>query len=112
MASGDVLAVLCLFPDTEAAFRVARGAVDRRYAACANLVPGLQSIYRWQGKVEQAAETLVIYKTSTVRYADLEAFLLKEHPYEVPEIIALPVCSGSSAYLNWVWENSLPTTGA
>jgi periplasmic divalent cation tolerance protein len=108
----DVLVVLCLFPDLETASRIAREAVTQNYAACANVVPGLQSIYRWQGEVEQAAETLVIYKTSTLRYPDLEGFLLKAHPYEVPEVVALPVSVGASAYLSWVVENSAPSAGS
>jgi periplasmic divalent cation tolerance protein len=108
----DVRVVLCTFPDYETAYRLAREAVEQRYAACANLVPGLQSIYRWQGTVEQAAEILVIYKTSVVRYPDLEAFLLRSHPYKVPEIVALPLAAGSTTYAQWVLDNSAPEQGS
>jgi periplasmic divalent cation tolerance protein len=76
----------------------------------ANVVSGVQSIYRWQGVVEQATETLVIYKTSAARYPALEAFLSGSHPYEVPEIVSLPLSAGSRAYLQWVLDNSVPAT--
>jgi periplasmic divalent cation tolerance protein len=109
---GDVRVVFCTFPDPETARKIGRAAVEQRYAACANLVPGLQSIYRWRGLVEQTIETLVIYKTSATRYPDLEAFLLRSHPYEVPEIIALPLSSGSASYLRWVLDNSVPEPGS
>jgi periplasmic divalent cation tolerance protein len=84
--------------------------VEQRYAACANVVSGVQSIYRWQGVVEQATETLVIYKTSAARYPELEAFLSGSHPYEVPEIVSLPLSAGSRSYLQWVLDNSVPAT--
>ena len=100
--------VFCTFPDPDIASRVAREAVEQRYAACANLVIGVQSIYRWQGTLEQATETLVIYKTSAARYPELEAFLSRSHPYEVPEIVSLPLSDGSKAYLQWVLDNSAP----
>jgi periplasmic divalent cation tolerance protein len=110
--SNEVRVVFCTFPDVETARRIARGAVEQRYAACANLLPALQSIYRWRGMIEQADETLVVYKTSAARYTDLEAFLLRSHPYEVPEIIALPLSAGSAAYIQWVLDNSAPEAGA
>ena len=104
----EVRVVFCTFPDPETAHRIARDAVDQQYAACANLVPAVKSIYRWLGRVEQADETLVVYKTSVARYPDLEAFLLRSHPYEVPEIIAFPLSAGSAAYVRWVIDNSGP----
>jgi len=80
--------------------------VEQQYAACANLIASVKSIYRWHGRVEQAEETLVLFKTSAIRYPDLEAFLMRSHPYEVPEIIALPLSAGSAAYVRWVIDNS------
>jgi periplasmic divalent cation tolerance protein len=104
----EVRVVFCTFPDPETAHRISRDAVAQQYAACANLVPSVKSIYRWLGRVQEADETLVVYKTSAARYADLEAFLVRSHPYEVPEIIALPLSAGSAAYLRWVIDNSTP----
>jgi periplasmic divalent cation tolerance protein len=108
MTGNLVRVVFCTFPDPEIGRRISQEAVELRYAACANLLPGLQSIYRWHGEVQQADETLVVYKTSAARYADLEAFLLRSHPYEVPEIIALPLSAGSASYVQWVLDNSTP----
>jgi periplasmic divalent cation tolerance protein len=106
--SDGVWVVFCTFPDRETALRIAQEAVEMRYAACANLLPTVTSIYRWLGQVQQADETLVIYKTSKPCYPDLEAFLLRSHSYEVPEIIALPLSAGSAAYIRWVIDNSSP----
>jgi periplasmic divalent cation tolerance protein len=108
----EVRVVFCTFPDPETAYRIARDAVEQQYAACANLVPAVKSIYRWLGRVQQADETLVIYKTSVIRYPDLEAFLPRSHPYEVPEIIALPLSAGSAAYVRWVIDNSGPAVSS
>jgi len=107
--SNEVRVVFCTVPDPETAHRIARDAVEQQYAACANLVGSIKSIYRWRGQVEQADETLVLFKTSAARYPDLEAFLVRSHPYEVPEIIALALSAGSAAYLRWVIDNSTPT---
>jgi periplasmic divalent cation tolerance protein len=112
MTGNQVRVVFCTFPDREIGRRISQQAVEQRYAACANLLPGLESIYRWQGEVQHADETLVVYKTSAARYADLEAFLLKSHPYEVPEIIALPLSTGSPSYIQWVLDNSTPVARA
>jgi periplasmic divalent cation tolerance protein len=108
MMPDEVRVVFCAFPDPETAGRIAREAVEQQYAACANLVASVKSIYRWRGQVEQADETLVVYKTAATRYPDLEAFLLRSHPYEVPEIIALSLSAGSAAYVRWVIDNSSP----
>jgi periplasmic divalent cation tolerance protein len=107
--SNEVRVVFCTVPDPETAHRIARDAVEQQYAACANLVGSIKSIYRWRGQVEQADETLVLFKTSAARYPDLEAFLVRSHPYEVPEIIAVPLSAGSAAYVRWVIDNSTPT---
>jgi periplasmic divalent cation tolerance protein len=72
-------------------------------AACVNLLPGIESIYRWEGKVERAGEVLGIIKTT--RYADLEAAIRELHPYEVPEILALPVAAGLPEYVKWLGES-------
>lgn len=92
--------VLCTFPDVEKARAIAAELVERRLAACVNLLPGVESIYRWEGKVERAGELLAVIKTT--RYPELEAALKELHPYVVPEILALPVEAGLAGYLKWL----------
>lgn len=82
--------------------RLARLLVESELAACVQLVPQITSVYRWQGKVEQAGETLLLIKTTRAIYVELEAAIKQNHPYQTPEIIALPVEAGSSEYLNWL----------
>ena len=82
--------------------RLAQLLVERQHAACVNLVPGVESVYRWEGQVETAGEVLAVIKTTRAAYPALEAVLREEHPYEVPEVLALPVAVGSEAYLEWV----------
>src|SRR6266481_5586556 len=101
----DTLVVLSTFGSAEEARKIARVLVEERLAACANVLPGVESIYRWQGAVETAAEVLVMFKTNIDRYYRLEARLRELHSYEVPEIIALPVQVGSLPYLRWVDES-------
>lgn len=98
--------VLCTFPDVEKARAIAAELVERRLAACVNLLPGVESIYRWEGKVERAGEVLAVIKTT--RYPELETALKELHPYEVPEILALPVAAGLAGYLKWLGESCLP----
>lgn len=97
-----VWVVLCNCPDRQTADRLGEGAVKRRLAACVNRLPGVGSVYRWQGEIEQAEEFTLLFKTTAIRYPDLESFLVREHPYEVPEIIAWPIERGLNAYLDWV----------
>ena len=88
---------------TEAdAERIARALVENGLAACVNVVPGLVSIYRWKGKVERDAEVLLVMKTTGERFAELKAALLAEHPYELPELVALPIAAGHEPYLEWL----------
>ena len=103
--SEEVLLVLTTFADAETARQVARTLVEERLAACANLVPQIESIYRWQGKIESGTEVLVLFKTTHGRYQQFEQRLRALHPYEVPEIVALPLAGGFDPYLNWVVEN-------
>ena len=99
------LLFLSTFPDAETARRIARALVEERLAACANLVPGVESIYRWQGAVEQASEVLALFKTTEAARERFQARLRELHPYEVPEIVALRPEGGLPAYLQWVEEN-------
>lgn len=104
----EVLVVLTTWPDLEKARAAARTLVEEKLAACANLVPGLESIYRWQGAVETSAEVMVILKTTIARYQMLEARILALHSYEVPEILVLRVSDGLPRYLRWVESNCFP----
>ena len=89
-------------PDAETAARIARALVQERLAACVNLVPGVRSIYRWQGAVEDAAEVLLVMKTRAERIDALAARLRTLHPYDLPELVVLPVSGGLAGYLDWV----------
>ncbi len=101
----DVLLVLSTFPDGETAGRIARVMVEEKLVACANIIGPIQSIYRWQKKVEEASETMVFFKTTTERFERLQTRLQTLHPYDVPEIIALPIADGLPEYLRWVSES-------
>lgn len=81
---------------------MARQLVDARLAACVNILSPCHSVYRWQGAVETADEVPLLIKTSRERYAALEAAIRQQHPYELPEVIALPVAQGLPEYLSWV----------
>ena len=86
--------------------RIGRAVVERKLAACANIVSGVESIYRWKGKVERAREVLVIMKITATRLRELEREVKRLHSYDVPEFIALPIVAGSQEYLRWIGENS------
>ncbi len=103
--SEEVLLVVCTFPDAETAGRIAELLVSDRLVACANILPAVRSIYRWKGAVEEAGETVVFFKTTRSRWAELQRKLRELHPYELPEIVALNVAEGLPAYLQWVCES-------
>ncbi len=98
----DSLVVLITAPSQEKAAELGRAVVEERLAACASLVPGIRSIYRWEGKVCEDAEVLLIVKTRRERFERLEARVKALHPYSVPEIIALPIEAGHAPYLKWI----------
>jgi len=98
----SVLLVLTNCPDETSANTIALAVVEARLAACVNILPRVQSIYRWQGAVESASEIPLLIKTTTDSYPALERAIRAAHPYDIPEIIALPVERGLPAYLNWV----------
>jgi len=106
MEMENAVVVLCSFPDMEQARQIGAALVERQVAACVNLLPGVESIYRWEGKVERAGEVLGVIKTTC--YAELEAAILELHPYEVPEILALKVAGGSGEYLDWLKASCQP----
>ena len=102
MKNNDFLIVLSTCPEVSAAESLGRALVEESLAACVNVVPGLRSIYRWNDTVQADAEALMIIKTTAARFAALRERLVALHPYEVPEVVALPVADGHHAYLEWV----------
>ncbi len=94
--------VLSTCPDKESAERIARALVSERLAACVNILPIAQSVYLWQGKIESAAEQLLLIKSTTEAYSAIEKRILELHPYELPEVIAVPIVGGFNAYLSWI----------
>jgi periplasmic divalent cation tolerance protein len=97
-----IIAVITNLPDSEAAFNLARSLVQRRLAACVNVLSPATSFYRWEGREEQAHEVPVLIKTTAACYRAVEAAICELHPYELPEILALPVTAGLEAYMGWV----------
>ncbi len=89
-------------PSEDVARTLIRSLVERRIVACGTVLPGATSIYRWKGAIEEAAETVVLLKTTVDRWEELKAVLPTLHPYEVPELVALPIAGGSKQYLDWV----------
>lgn len=102
--SDDVLLVLTNVPDRDTAMTIANALIAEKVAACVNVLGACSSVYRWQGEVERAEEIPLLIKTTGARYAALEAAIRKLHPYELPEIIAVPVAHGLPGYLHWVAE--------
>jgi periplasmic divalent cation tolerance protein len=98
----EVLLVLTNLPDREAADTLAHAVVEEKVAACVNVLGACTSVYRWHGVVENATEIPLLIKTTAARYAALEAVIRRLHPYELPEIIAVPLAQGLSGYLQWV----------
>ena len=101
----DAILVFTTCPDAATSNRVAQALVGQQLAACVNIVPGLTSVYRWQGKVETAAEQLLVIKTRRAAYGAVEAAIRNAHPYELPEVLAIPIGTGLPAYLAWVVDN-------
>ena len=101
-APTQALLVIANCPDEACANRIALAVVEGGLAACVNLLPRVQSVYRWQGAIESASEVPLLIKTTAGRYAELEAAIHALHPYDVPEIIALPIAQGLPAYLDWL----------
>jgi periplasmic divalent cation tolerance protein len=102
--------VLCTIPQNRAE-ALARALVNNRLSACVNIVPSVKSIYRWEGKICQNVESLLIIKTTEARFPALMEFIKSHHPYAVPEIIALPVSDGNPDYLGWVLEEMRESGG-
>lgn len=104
----SALLVYVTAPDSATAERLARAAVEGRWAACGNVLPVMHSVYRWRGQVEQATEAVLVLKTTEAAYPSLESELRRLHPYECPCIVALPLIRGSEAFLRWIEEECSP----
>ena len=102
----SALLCFCTCPDAATAERIAETLVDERLAACVNVLPGLRSVYRWQGAVERTDEVLLLVKTGRERLEALTARVHALHPYELPELVAVEVAGGLGAYLDWVSEQT------
>ncbi len=100
-----ILLALSTFPDAETARRISNELVAQKFVACANILPSVESIYTWKGKIEKADETLVFFKLSEDRQTAFQEKLRSLHPYDVPEIIFVPISSGLPDYLRWVADN-------
>lgn len=105
-ASDELVLALCTAPDAEHAARIGRALVDERLIACANVIPGLTSIYRWQGEVLSEPEVLLLFKTRRSLVPRLKERLPQLHPYQVPELVVAPVMDGLDAYCRWVRDET------
>jgi periplasmic divalent cation tolerance protein len=102
----ETLTVLITAPDEENAARIGRALVDDRLAACANIIRGIRSIYRWKEEILDEPECMLVIKTVADKFIPLEKRVRELHPYEVPEIVAVKISEGSKPYLNWIEENT------
>jgi periplasmic divalent cation tolerance protein len=103
--AAKILLALSTFPDVETARRISDQLVTEKFAACANILPAVESIYRWREKIETGGEAIVFFKITPDRQAAFQEKLRLLHPYDVPEIIFVPVAHGLPEYLRWVAEN-------
>ena len=106
MPDAEIAVVLASVPDLEAGRRLARTLLQERLIACANLVPGVTSLYRWEGAVQEEDESLVVMKTRSELLPRLIARIPELHPYELPEVLALRVADGLPAYCRWVLDET------
>ena len=104
--SDNHIVMLCTVPDHGSGQHIALALVEERLAACVNLVPNLVSIYRWEGKLQESAECLLIIKTVASRFDAVRQLINLSHPAAVPEIIALPIAAGAENYLAWITEST------
>ncbi|RPI40285.1 MAG: divalent-cation tolerance protein CutA [Betaproteobacteria bacterium] len=104
----DALLVLTTLPDRNAALALAHALIERRVAACASVLAECTSVYRWKGSVETASEVPILIKSTAAAYPELEQAIRELHPYELPEIVAVPVSAGLAGYLEWVAAETQP----
>ncbi|WP_342374867.1 divalent-cation tolerance protein CutA [Myxococcus stipitatus] len=105
----DAILVLVTAPSTDKAAELARTVVEEQLAACGNILPGLRSIYRWEGKVQDDAEVLILFKTRASLFDALRARIIALHPYQVPEVLCVDVADGHAPYLAWILESTRPS---
>jgi periplasmic divalent cation tolerance protein len=103
----EFIVILVTVSSEEEGLRIARDLVDAKLAACVNIISGLRSIYRWEGKICDEGELLLLIKTRMPLFEQVEAKIKETHSYEVPEIVAIPITRGSEAYLSWLRESTL-----
>ena len=101
----DFQIILCTCADREQAEKIAHALVENQLAACVNILPGIHSVYRWQGNVESAAEALLLIKTRAPFSGEVQSTITALHSYEIPEFLVLPVAGGSETYLGWLTAN-------
>lgn len=108
----EALLVLTNLPDADAAHRLAKGLVETRLAACVNVLAPCRSFYHWQGALQEDGEIPLLIKTTAKLYPAVETYIKQQHPYELPEIIALGIATGLPEYLRWVAETATAPTPA
>jgi len=108
MSPVDAYLVITNLPDRDSAARLARALVEKRLAACVNILAPCRSVYRWKGQIEDAEEHPLLIKSTSARYPELEAAIRAAHPYELPEIIAVPLAGGLPDYLEWIDTETRP----
>jgi periplasmic divalent cation tolerance protein len=101
----DKQIVLSTAGSEDEARKIARNLIERKLAACVNIVPGIESVYHWQGKIESSREWLLLIKTTAARFADVQKIIRELHSYDLPECIAIGIDEGSAEYLNWIGES-------
>jgi periplasmic divalent cation tolerance protein len=101
----DFVVVFCTCRDQQEALHLANAVVEQRLAACVNVLPSMQSVYRWKGEVQIETEQLLLIKTTEDRFDALREAIVKLHSYETPELLAIPVAGGSDKYLAWIRES-------
>lgn len=109
--TSEAILVVTNLPDREAALKLAHKLIEARLAACVNVMAECTSVYRWKGKIETAPEVPVFIKTLKAHFAQLEQMVRQYHPYELPELIAVPICDGLKAYLDWLASETLTIRG-
>ena len=109
MPTDDYIIVLTTCNSSEIASSIAESLVSNKLAACVNIINGVESVYRWQGKIEHDKEILLIIKTQQSLYSQLEQAIQELHDYELPEIIAVPINTGEKNYLNWIQSATIAT---
>ncbi|GGD70110.1 divalent-cation tolerance protein CutA [Lacimicrobium alkaliphilum] len=102
MTVSDICLVLCTCPDNETAAQIARAAVEQKHAACVSILPGLTSVYSWQGEIEQDSEVQLLIKTTKRNTDALYKLALSLHPYDEPEWLIVDIAGGAATYLNWI----------